>query len=324
MAANRPKKPEQRQADETTVSGPERIQKLLARAGVGSRREVESWIGAGRLSINGKPVEPGQKATVDDRIELDGKRLDIVAGAELVRRVLIYNKPEGEVTTRRDPEGRPTVFDSLPRLRDHRWIAIGRLDINTTGLVLFTTDGELANRLMHPSRQIDREYAVRVFGDVDEAMVKRLSEGVLLDDGMAKFSDISEAGGKGINQWFHVTLLEGRNREVRRLWESQGVRVSRLKRVRYGPIFLPSRLTVGKWEELDQKAVDSLSKAVDLKPVDIPAKTPSEQKTLDRKRRKQSGTGPRKSGGARWQVDSAGPSTGRKPSGKPPAKSGKR
>ena len=323
MAANRPKKPEQRQADETTVSGPERIQKLLARAGVGSRREVESWIGAGRLSINGKPVEPGQKATVDDRIELDGKRLDIVAGAELVRRVLIYNKPEGEVTTRRDPEGRPTVFDSLPRL-DHRWIAIGRLDINTTGLVLFTTDGELANRLMHPSRQIDREYAVRVFGDVDEAMVKRLSEGVLLDDGMAKFSDISEAGGKGINQWFHVTLLEGRNREVRRLWESQGVRVSRLKRVRYGPIFLPSRLTVGKWEELDQKAVDSLSKAVDLKPVEIPAKTPSEQKTLDRKRRKQSGTGPRKSGGARWQVDSAGPSTGRKPSGKPPAKSGKR
>ena len=247
-----------------------------------------------------------------------------MAGAELVRRVLIYNKPEGEVTTRRDPEGRPTVFDSLPRLRDHRWIAIGRLDINTTGLVLFTTDGELANRLMHPSRQIDREYAVRVFGDVDEAMVKRLSEGVLLDDGMAKFSDISEAGGKGINQWFHVTLLEGRNREVRRLWESQGVRVSRLKRVRYGPIFLPSRLTVGKWEELDQKAVDSLSKAVDLKPVEIPAKTPSEQKTLDRKRRKQSGTGPRKSGGARWQVDSAGPSTGRKPSGKPPAKSGKR
>ena len=302
MAANRPRKPEQRQPDETTVSGPERIQKLLARAGVGSRREVESWIEAGRLSLNGNPVEPGQK----------------------VRRVLIYNKPEGEVTTRRDPEGRPTVFDSLPRLRDHRWIAIGRLDINTTGLVLFTTDGELANRLMHPSRQIDREYAVRVFGEVDEAMIKRLSEGVLLDDGMAKFSDISEAGGKGINQWFHVTLLEGRNREVRRLWESQGVRVSRLKRVRYGPIFLPSRLTVGKWEELDQKAVDSLSKAVDLKPVGIPAKTPSEQKTLDRKRRKQAGAGPRKSGGARWQVDSTGPSTGRKSSGKPPAKSGKR
>ncbi|MDX1553959.1 MAG: 23S rRNA pseudouridine(2605) synthase RluB, partial [Marinobacter sp.] len=276
MAADRPRKPDSRKPEESTVSGPERIQKLLARAGVGSRREVEGWIEAGRLVINGNPVEPGQKASVSDRIELDGKRLDIAAGAEVLRRVLIYNKPEGEVTTRRDPEGRPTVFDSLPRLRDHRWIAIGRLDINTTGLVLFTTDGELANRLMHPSRQIDREYAVRVFGEVDEAMIKRLSEGVLLDDGMAKFSDISQAGGKGINQWFHVTLLEGRNREVRRLWESQGVRVSRLKRVRYGPIFLPSRLTVGKWEELDQKAVDSLSKSVDLKPVEIPAKTPSE------------------------------------------------
>ncbi len=151
-------------------------------------------------------------------------------------------------------------------------------------------------------------------------MIKRLSEGVLLDDGMAKFSDISEAGGKGINQWFHVTLLEGRNREVRRLWESQGVRVSSLKRVRYGPIFLPSRLTVGKWEELDQKAVDSLSKAVDLKPVDIPAKTPSEQKTLDRKRRKQAGAGPRKSGGAQmagrqcWPVD--GPEVIRQATGK--------
>jgi len=322
MAANRPKKPEKTQPDETTVTGPERIQKLLARAGVGSRREVESWIEAGRLSINGKPVEPGQKATVDDRIELDGKRLDIAAGAEVVRRVLIYNKPEGEVTTRRDPEGRPTVFDRLPRLRDHRWIAIGRLDINTTGLVLFTTDGELANRLMHPSRQIDREYAVRVFGEVDEAMIKRLSEGVLLDDGMAKFSDISEAGGKGINQWFHVTLLEGRNREVRRLWESQGVRVSRLKRVRYGPVFLPSRLTVGKWEELDQKAVDALSKAVDLKPVEIPAKTPSEQKAHDRKRRKQSTAPARKAGNPRWQVDSTGPE--KKSSGKPSARQNRR
>lgn len=322
MAADRPRKPDNRKPEESTVTGPERIQKLLARAGVGSRREVEGWIEAGRLAINGQPVEPGQKASVSDRIELDGKRLDIAAGAEVLRRVLIYNKPEGEVTTRRDPEGRPTVFDSLPRLRDHRWIAIGRLDINTTGLVLFTTDGELANRLMHPSRQIDREYAVRVFGEVDEAMIKRLAEGVLLDDGMAKFSDITEAGGKGINQWFHVTLLEGRNREVRRLWESQGVRVSRLKRVRYGPVFLPSRLTVGKWEELDQKAVDALSKAVDLTPVEIPAKTPSEQKVHDRQRRKQPGSAHRKSGNPRWQVDGSGPD--QKPARKPARKSPKR
>jgi 23S rRNA pseudouridine2605 synthase len=223
----------------------------------------------------------------------------------VLRRVLIYNKPEGEVTTRRDPEGRPTVFDRLPRLPDHRWIAIGRLDINTTGLVLFTTDGELANRLMHPSRQVDREYAVRVFGEVDEAMIKRLSEGVLLEDGTARFTDISMAGGKGINQWFHVTLMEGRNREVRRLWESQGVRVSRLKRVRYGSVFLPSRLTMGKWEELDQKTVDALSRSVDLPPVDIPAKTPSEQKADERKRGKQGGPVRRKAGTPRWQVSGA-------------------
>ncbi|WP_150913718.1 23S rRNA pseudouridine(2605) synthase RluB [Marinobacter halotolerans] len=315
MAADRPGKPESNASKTASSDEPERIQKLLARAGVGSRREVESWIEAGRLQINGEPVTPGQKASIRDRIELDGKRLDIAAGAEVLRRVLIYNKPEGEVTTRRDPEGRPTVFDRLPRLPDHRWIAIGRLDINTTGLVLFTTDGELANRLMHPSRQVDREYAVRVFGEVDDAMIKRLSEGVLLEDGIARFTDISEAGGKGINQWFHVTLMEGRNREVRRLWESQGVRVSRLKRVRYGSVFLPSRLTMGKWEELDQKAVDALSRSVDLAPVDIPSKTPSEQKADDRKRRKQGGPARRKPGTPRWQVTGSSneePKSGRK------------
>lgn len=307
MAADRPQKPDSKKPDRGTTEGPERIQKLLARAGVGSRREVEGWIEAGRLQINGEPVTPGQKASVHDRIELDGKRLEIAAGAQVLRRVLIYNKPEGEVTTRRDPEGRPTVFDRLPRLPDHRWIAIGRLDINTTGLVLFTTDGELANRLMHPSRQVDREYAVRVFGEVDEAMIKRLSEGVMLEDGTARFTDISEAGGKGMNQWFHVTLMEGRNREVRRLWESQGVRVSRLKRVRYGPVFLPSRLVMGKWEELDQTAVDQLSRSVDLEPVDIPAKTPSEQKADDRKRRKQGGLARRQPGTPRWQVSTSAP-----------------
>ncbi len=305
MAADRPPSTNRRsRADARGEQAPERIQKLLARAGVGSRRDVEGWIEQGRLLINGVTVQPGQKATASDRIELDGKKLDISAGAEVVRRVLIYNKPEGEVTTRRDPEGRPTVFDRLPKLRDHRWIAIGRLDINTTGLVMFTTDGELANRLMHPSHSVDREYAVRVFGEIDEAMISRLQEGVVLEDGLARFTDISEAGGKGMNQWFHVTLMEGRNREVRRLWESQGVRVSRLKRVRYGPIFLPSRLSMGKWEELDQKAVDTLSRSVGLEPVEIPAKTPSEQKAHDRKRKKQGAPSRRKPGTPRWQVSS--------------------
>ncbi len=316
MANERPNQgPSKGQGDSVATSGPERVQKLLARAGVGSRREIEGWMEAGRLTVNGEPVAPGQKATVADRFELDGKRLEVASAADVTRRVLIYNKPEGEITSRKDPEGRPTVFDRLPRLKDHRWIAIGRLDINTTGLVLFTTDGELANRLMHPSNQIDREYAVRVFGEVDDAMLERLLEGVLLEDGMAKFSDISRAGGSGMNQWFHVTLMEGRNREVRRLWESQGVKVSRLKRVRYGPVILPSRLTMGKWEELDQKAVDQLSRAVGLAPVPLPAKTPSEKAVHERQRRKApSRPSSRGSGGRKWQVsDSAPPKkTGRR------------
>ncbi len=307
MASERPGKKTKPAADRVVNEGPERIQKLLARAGIGSRREIESWMEAGRLTVNGEVVAPGQKATVNDRFELDEKRLDVASAAVTVRRVLIYNKPEGEVTTRKDPEGRPTVFDRLPRLKDTRWISIGRLDINTTGLVLFTTDGELANRLMHPSSQIDREYAVRVFGEVDDAMIERLMAGVLLEDGMARFSDISPAGGTGINRWFHVTLLEGRNREVRRLWESQGVRVSRLKRVRYGPVFLPSRLTLGKWEELDQKAVDMLSRTVGLASVDIPQKTPDEQATHDRQRRKSPGSSGRKAGSRRWDVSDTRP-----------------
>ncbi len=307
MASERPGKKVKPAADTATNEGPERIQKLLARAGIGSRREIEGWMDSGRLTVNGDPAAPGQKATVDDRFELGGKRLDVAGAAVTVRRVLIYNKPEGELSTRKDPEGRPTVFDRLPRLRDTRWISIGRLDINTTGLVLFTTDGELANRLMHPSSQIDREYAVRVFGEVDDAMIARLMAGVLLEDGMAKFSDLSPAGGSGINRWFHVTLLEGRNREVRRLWESQGVRVSRLKRVRYGPIFLPSRLTLGKWEELDQKAVDTLSSTVGLESVDIPQKTPDEKAAYERQRRKSPGSGGRKAGSRRWDVSDTKP-----------------
>lgn len=264
----------------------ERLQKVLARAGLGSRRELENSIEAGRIRINGEVAGLGAKVSPGDRIDIDGKPVNVEGIFEPERRVIVYNKPEGEVTTRQDPEGRPTVFDRLPRLKGQRWISVGRLDINTTGLLLFTTDGELANRLMHPSHQIDREYAVRVFGEVDEAMMQRLLDGVLLEDGMAHFSDLAPAGGSGLNHWFHVTLLEGRNREVRRLWESQGVKVSRLKRVRYGPILLPSSIKLGRWGELDQKAVDALSLQVGLEPRAIPQKAPDEKARFNREKRK--------------------------------------
>lgn len=303
---------------QTEITEPERLQKLLARAGLGSRRAVEDLIEAGRISVNGEIAVMGQKATVQDRIELDGRRVDVDAASQVVRRVLVYNKPEGEVTSRDDPEGRPTVFDNLPRLKDQRWISVGRLDLNTSGLMLFTTDGELANRLMHPSHEIDREYAVRIFGEVDDAMIERMLEGVLLEDGMARFSDISPAGGSGINRWFHVTLMEGRNREVRRLWESQGVQVSRLKRVRYGPIFLPSRLSVGRWEELGQKAADDLSRSVGLEPVPIPTKTPGERASHERKRKKQAPKSARRGAGSKWQVSDAKPARRPQPSRKKP------
>lgn len=298
----------------------ERLHKVLAQAGLGSRRALEQRIAEGLVKVNGEVAQTGMSVKSGDKIELDGRGFVATALAE-PSRVLVYNKPEGEVTSRKDPEGRPTVFDQLPRLKDQRWIAVGRLDINTTGLMLFTTDGELANRLMHPSHEIDREYAVRIFGEVDEAMIGRLLEGVLLDDGMAQFTDVSPAGGSGLNRWFHVTLMEGRNREVRRLWESQGVRVSRLKRVRYGPIFLPSRLSVGRWEELDQKATDDLSRSVDLEPVAIPHKTPGEKTSQERLRKKQPPRSARKPSGSKWQVSDSKPAGGRR---KAPQKSPKR
>ena len=327
MASQRPPKPSKPGAS-APGEQPERLQKLLSRAGVGSRREVDAWIQDGRVTVNGAVASPGDRALASDRIAVDGKPVESRSAAAVVRRVLVYNKPEGEVTTRQDPEGRPTVFDNLPRLKDQRWVGVGRLDINTTGLMLFTTDGELANRLMHPSSEIDREYAVRIFGEVDDDMIQRLLDGVLLEDGVAAFSDVSRAGGKGQNQWFHVTLMEGRNREVRRLWESQGVRVSRLKRVRYGPIFLPSRLSVGRWEELDQKGLDDLSAAVGLTPTHLPDRTPAEQAEHERRRRKAPSRGVKKpAAGKRWQVAdqrtsppvSRRPSEGRGASRKPAA-----
>ncbi|MEJ2042153.1 MAG: 23S rRNA pseudouridine(2605) synthase RluB [Reinekea sp.] len=240
----------------------ERIQKILAKQGLGSRREMERAIEEGRVQVNGNTAKLGDKVTDADELRLDGK--PVRQAQEKVRRVLIYNKPEGEICTRKDPEGRHTVFDRLPKLPGERWVAIGRLDINTSGLLLFTNDGELANRLMHPSRQVEREYAVRVLGDVKQEHIDAMCAGVELEDGSAKFTDIQYFDGKGSNLWFHVVIMEGRNREVRRLWESQGFQVSRLKRVRYGSVFLESTVRAGTWQELPKKEIDRLAASVEL------------------------------------------------------------
>lgn len=249
-----------------TPSGPpERIQKLLAAAGLGSRREIEGWIKAKRLTINGRTAQLGDRITSADRIAVDGRVLKTLIHARPdERRVILYHKPEGELTTRKDPEGRPTVFESLPRLRRSRWVSVGRLDTNTSGLLLFTTDGELANRLMHPSHEIEREYAVRVLGKITDQQITVLRTGVRLDDGMAKFDTIQEAGGEGANHWYHVTLKEGRNREVRRLWEAVGVTVSRLIRIRYGAISLPRQLPRGAWRDASDAEITSLLKSADM------------------------------------------------------------
>src|SRR5471032_1476723 len=275
----------------------EKLQKVLARIGVGSRRDVEAWISHGRIKVNGKDATLGQRVDMHDAITIDGKVIKREEAAESVRRVIMYNKPDGEICTRDDPEGRPTVFDKMPKPKEGRWINIGRLDINTTGLLMFTTDGELANRLMHPSYEMDREYAVRVRGEVDEEMIARLKAGVMLEDGPAKFTDIQEApGGEGFNHWYHCVVMEGRNREVRRLWESQGLVVSRLKHVRYGPVFLNSDLPMGRWREMSQQEVDILSAEVGLTPVAQPqmnAKTKDKLERLQRQSSRPLGKGER-------------------------------
>ena len=236
----------------------ERLQKILARAGYGSRRELEEWIKQGSVKLNDKTAELGDRYMPGDKLKVKGK---LVPGSRLKKkdtRVLMYHKPVGEVTTRSDPEGRKTVFENLPKLAGGRWIAVGRLDISTSGLLLFTTDGTLANNLMHPSQEVEREYAVRVLGDVSKETLKALKDGVLLEDGPAKFDSIIDKGGEGANHWYHVVLHEGRNREVRRLWESQGVRVSRLMRVRYGPLSIPRTVRPGKFQDLTDREVSQL------------------------------------------------------------------
>lgn len=235
----------------------EKLQKVLARAGLGSRRAMEQWIADGRVKVNGSRATLGDRVTARDKIAVDNRQLARGAGARLAK-VLLYNKPAGEICTRHDPEGRPSVFDKLPKLRNERWIAVGRLDINSSGLLLFTTDGELANALMHPSTGIDREYAVRIQGEVDEPMLDRLRAGVELDDGLARFTDIQVGRGRGTNHWYYVVVMDGRNREVRRLWESQDVQVNRLKRVRFGDVFIPSKTRAGQCHELGMAEIRKL------------------------------------------------------------------
>ena len=240
----------------------ERLQKVLAQAGYGSRREIERWIERGEVKLNGKTATLGDRYNPGDLIKVKNKLVPESALKAKRSRIIMYHKPVGEVTTRSDPEGRATVFDNLPKLGSARWIAVGRLDINTSGLLLFTTDGELANKLMHPSTQIEREYAVRVLGEVSDEALQNMLNGVELDDGVAKFDAINDQGGQGANHWYHVVLTEGRNREVRRLWESQGITVSRLMRIRYGNITIPRSVRPGKYQDLQNFEVNALRKLV--------------------------------------------------------------
>lgn len=264
------KVPEPAASEPPAAATEERIQKILAQLGLASRREIEDWIREGRITLNGRPAILGDRCGPSDRVTVNGRAIDLGRGWAEPTRVLLYHKPSGEIVARRDPEGRPVIFTQLPRPSRGRWIAVGRLDINTQGLLLVTTNGELANRLMHPSRQIEREYAVRVMGPVPDTVLDRLSRGVVLEDGPARFETLREAGGEGVNRWFHVTLREGRNRIVRRMWESQAVTVSRLIRVRFGHLGLPPRLKARTFMELSVEQVAALMESVGLTPDPAP------------------------------------------------------
>lgn len=256
----KPRRPSPSPKPPTSPPQAERLQKRLAAAGLGSRREIEDWIRAGRLRINGQPARLGDRVLDSDGVELDGKRLAL-GRAAAAPRVLVYHKPEGELVTRSDPQGRPTVFRHLPAVPGGKWVAVGRLDVNTSGLLLLTDSGELANRLMHPRYEVEREYLARVLGALNPSEQARLLSGVTLGDGLAKFDRLAPEGpAEGANRWYRVVLREGRNREVRRLFEAVGRRVSRLLRVRYGPVSLPRDLRPGRWVELSGEPLAEIVK----------------------------------------------------------------
>ncbi len=241
----------------------QRLHKLLATAGLGSRRDMETLIASGRVTINGQPATVGAGVTQHDIVRLDSRPLRLQFEAELPQ-VLLYHKPEGEIVSADDPEGRTSVFDKLPKVKNGKWIAIGRLDMNTSGLLIFTTSGDLANRFMHPRYEVEREYAVRIFGELSEGQIAQLKEGIELEDGPANFDSIIPQGGEGANHWYQVILREGRNREVRRLFEAFQLPVSRLMRVRFGPVNLPPRVKRGQMLKLDQKEVVGLLEWAEL------------------------------------------------------------
>lgn len=274
----------------------EKIQKVLARAGYGSRREIESWIEQGRIKVNRQLAKLGDRITPDDFVQLDGKPLTRLKKS-VASRVIAYHKPVGEICSRNDPEGRPTIFKNLPEVHNGRWIAVGRLDYNTSGLILLTTDGELANRLMHPSQEIEREYAVRVLGKVSDETLQQLQQGVELEDGMASFDRILDSGGQGSNHWYHVLLKEGRNREVRRLWEAVGHTVSRLTRIRYGNIELGRRLKPGQAADIQKSEIDKLYQLVGMS---SPAMVKTKKKISQEKSKYKKKT----SGKSKWRKSS--------------------
>jgi 23S rRNA pseudouridine2605 synthase len=250
-------RPKRWQAEAET---PLKLHKALADAGLGSRREMEAWIAEGRVSVNDEVAKVGDRVTSRDVVKVSGRRVYLRPAADKRVRVLLYHKQEGEIVSRDDPQGRASVFEQLPRIRGAKWVSVGRLDFNTEGLMVFTTSGELANRLMHPRFEVEREYAVRVLGELTPAMQQQLVEGVALEDGDARLESLVEAGGEGANRWWRAVILEGRYREVRRLFDAVGVKVSRLIRTRYGPIALPPQLKRGQKQELDESEVRTLLK----------------------------------------------------------------